>query len=76
MNVQTIGVVGAGTMGNGIAHVCAKAGFKVTLVEVEQRFLDRGLAAIVRNLARPRWCAGTHSGNAVARRSGRVSTCD
>jgi 3-hydroxybutyryl-CoA dehydrogenase len=52
MNVQTIGVVGAGTMGNGIAHVCAKAGFKVTLVEVEQRFLDRGLAAIVRNLAR------------------------
>ena len=52
MNVQTIGVVGAGTMGNGIAHVCAKAGFKVTLVEVEQRFLERGLAAIVRNLAR------------------------
>jgi len=52
MNIQTIGVVGAGTMGNGIAHVCAKAGFQVTLVEVEQRFLDRGLAAIGRNLAR------------------------
>jgi 3-hydroxybutyryl-CoA dehydrogenase len=52
MAIETIGVVGAGTMGNGIAHVCAKAGFSVILVEVEQRFLDRGLAAIAKNLAR------------------------
>ncbi len=52
MNIQTIGVVGAGTMGNGIAHVCAKAGFNVIVVEVEQRFLDRGLAAIAKNLSR------------------------
>src|SRR6266568_2734508 len=52
MTIQTIGIVGAGTMGNGIAHVCAKAGFNVILVEVEQRFLDRGLAAIQKNLAR------------------------
>jgi 3-hydroxybutyryl-CoA dehydrogenase len=52
MSIETIGVVGAGTMGNGIAHVCAKAGFSVVLVEVEQRFLDRGLAAITANLAR------------------------
>ena len=52
MSIETIGVVGAGTMGNGIAHVCAKAGFRVVLVEVEQRFLDRGLAAIAKNLAR------------------------
>jgi len=52
MTIETIGVVGAGTMGNGIAHVCAKAGFNVILVEVEQRFLDRGLAAIAKNLAR------------------------
>ena len=52
MSIETIGVVGAGTMGNGIAHVCAKAGFSVVLVEVEQRFLDRGLATITRNLAR------------------------
>ncbi len=52
MNLDTIGVIGAGTMGNGIAHVCAKSGYKVVLVEVEQRFLDRGLATITKNLAR------------------------
>jgi 3-hydroxybutyryl-CoA dehydrogenase len=52
MNIETIGVVGAGTMGNGIAHVCSKAGFNVILVEVEQSFLDRGLATITKNLAR------------------------
>jgi 3-hydroxybutyryl-CoA dehydrogenase len=52
LTIQTIGVVGAGTMGNGIAHVCAKAGFSVILLEVEQRFLDRGLAAIAKNLGR------------------------
>jgi 3-hydroxybutyryl-CoA dehydrogenase len=52
MSIQTIGVVGAGTMGNGIAHVCAKSGFNVIVVEVEQRFLDRGLATIAKNLAR------------------------
>ena len=39
-------------MGNGIAHVCARSGYNVVLVEVEQRFLDRGLAAITKNLAR------------------------
>jgi 3-hydroxybutyryl-CoA dehydrogenase len=52
MNIETIGVIGAGTMGNGIAHVCARSGYNVVLVEVEQRFLDRGLAAITKNLAR------------------------
>jgi len=52
MSIQSIGVVGAGTMGNGIAHVCAKAGYNVVLVEVEQRFLDRGMATITKNLAR------------------------
>jgi 3-hydroxybutyryl-CoA dehydrogenase len=52
MSIETIGVVGAGTMGNGIAHVCAKSGYNVILVEVEQRFLDRGVAAITKNLGR------------------------
>jgi 3-hydroxybutyryl-CoA dehydrogenase len=52
MSIETIGVIGAGTMGNGIAHVCAKSGFNVVLVEVEQRFLDRGLATITKNMAR------------------------
>jgi len=52
MNIQTVGVVGAGTMGNGIAHVFARNGYKVVLCEVEQRFLDRGLETIGKNLDR------------------------
>src|ERR1700733_13445267 len=47
-----IGVVGAGTMGNGIAHVFARSGFEVTLFEVAQDALDRGLATIRTNLDR------------------------
>ena len=47
-----LGVVGAGTMGNGIAHVFARAGFGVTLYEVSERALERGLAAIRTNLDR------------------------
>src|ERR1700677_4350329 len=50
--IEMVGVVGAGTMGNGIAHVFARNGFPVVLCEVEQRFLDRGLEAIRRNLER------------------------
>jgi 3-hydroxybutyryl-CoA dehydrogenase len=50
--IKVIGVVGAGTMGNGIAHVFARSGFQVVLCEVEQRFLDRGLETIRRNLER------------------------
>jgi 3-hydroxybutyryl-CoA dehydrogenase len=50
--IQRVGVVGAGTMGNGIAHVFARGGFEVMLCEVEKRFLDRGLAAIRKNLDR------------------------
>jgi 3-hydroxybutyryl-CoA dehydrogenase len=50
--IQVVGVVGAGTMGNGIAHVFAHSGFQVLLCEVEQRFLDRGLEAIRRNMER------------------------
>jgi 3-hydroxybutyryl-CoA dehydrogenase len=50
--IKVVGVVGAGTMGNGIAHVFARSGFEVLLCEVEQRFLDRGLEAIRKNLER------------------------
>src|SRR5271170_1851209 len=50
--IKVVGVVGAGTMGNGIAHVFARSGFQVVLCEVEQRFLDRGLETIRRNLER------------------------
>ncbi len=52
MSIQRVGVIGAGTMGNGIAHVFARCGFQVVLCEVEQRFLDRGLETIAKNLDR------------------------
>jgi len=52
MAVERVGVIGAGTMGNGIAHVFARCGFNVVLCDVEQRFLDRGLATIAKNLDR------------------------
>jgi 3-hydroxybutyryl-CoA dehydrogenase len=50
--IRTVGVIGAGTMGNGIAHVFARSGLRVLLCEVEQRFLDRGLETIRKNLGR------------------------
>jgi 3-hydroxybutyryl-CoA dehydrogenase len=52
MNIQRVGVVGAGTMGNGIAHVFARSGYSVVLCDVEQRFLDRGMETIGKNLER------------------------
>jgi 3-hydroxybutyryl-CoA dehydrogenase len=52
MQIKRVGVVGAGTMGNGIAHVFARAGYSVTLYDVEQRFLDRALEVIGKNLSR------------------------
>jgi len=51
-SIKTVAVLGAGTMGNGIAHVFARAGYSVILRDVEQRFLDRGLATIAKNLDR------------------------
>jgi len=50
--IETVGVVGAGTMGSGIAHVFARSGFNVVLCDVEQRFLDRALMQIRTNLGR------------------------
>jgi len=52
MNIQKVGIVGAGTMGNGIAHVFARARFDVILCDVEQRFLDGALGTIEKNLDR------------------------
>jgi 3-hydroxybutyryl-CoA dehydrogenase len=52
MDIQRVGVIGAGTMGNGIAHVFACSGYNVVLCDVEQRFLERGLATITKNLDR------------------------
>ena len=53
MNRDTvIGVVGAGTMGNGIAQVAARAGYNVIMHDVRDEFLDRGLSAIDKSLQR------------------------
>jgi 3-hydroxyacyl-CoA dehydrogenase len=50
--MKNVTVIGAGTMGNGIAHVFAQSGFKVNLVDVAQASLDKGLATIAGNLDR------------------------
>jgi len=49
---RRVGVVGAGTMGNGIAQVFAMAGYDVVLNDLEQRFIDKGLAMVKKSLAR------------------------
>jgi 3-hydroxybutyryl-CoA dehydrogenase len=52
VEIKKVGVIGAGTMGNGIAHVFARSGFSVVLCDVERQFLERGLATISKNLDR------------------------
>ncbi|MGE8154331.1 3-hydroxybutyryl-CoA dehydrogenase [Pseudomonas vancouverensis] len=52
MNLQNIGVIGAGTMGNGIAQVCALAGFSVTLIDISEGALHKALATVGKNLDR------------------------
>ena len=49
---MNIGVIGAGTMGNGIAHVCIQNGFQVSLVDIDQHFLDKGVSTIQKNMDR------------------------
>src|SRR5579863_1536220 len=52
MEINKVGVLGCGLMGSGIAQVCATAGFEVTVLEVEQKFLDKGFAGIEKSLAK------------------------
>jgi 3-hydroxybutyryl-CoA dehydrogenase len=52
MDIRKIGVLGCGLMGSGIAQVAATAGFDVTVLETEQRFLDKGFANIDKSLAK------------------------
>ncbi len=52
MPIRTIGIIGAGTMGSGIAHVSATAGFSVVLVDVSETAVDKGVATVARNLDR------------------------
>jgi len=52
MEIKNVCVLGAGLMGNGIAQVCAQAGFQVTMRDIEQRFIDNGMNTIRKNLSR------------------------
>ena len=52
MDLQNIGVIGAGTMGNGIAQVCAQAGFDVILLDISESALQKALATVGKNLDR------------------------
>jgi 3-hydroxybutyryl-CoA dehydrogenase len=51
-HIKTVAVLGAGTMGNGIAHVFARAGYHVILRDLEQRYLERGMETVAKNLDR------------------------
>lgn len=52
MNIQNISIIGSGTMGNGIAHVFALYGYKVTLIDIKEEFLERSIKTITGNLER------------------------
>src|ERR1700680_3910071 len=52
MQIKNITVIGAGTMGNGIAHVFAQGGYSVTIVDVNDQALSKGIETITNNLAR------------------------
>ena len=50
--IKCVGIIGAGQMGNGIAHVCALAGYDVVMTDISQESLDAAMALIGRNLDR------------------------
>src|ERR1051325_2591741 len=52
MEIEKVGVLGCGLMGSGIAQVSATAGFDVTVLEVEQKFLDKGFSGIEKSLSK------------------------
>ena len=52
MDIQKIGIVGAGQIGNGIAHVCALAGYDVILNDISQDSLDAAMTTVSKNLER------------------------
>ena len=71
--ISTIGIVGAGQMGNGIAHVCAASGHAVRMLDVNQEAIDRGLRTIGGNLDR-QVAKGTITAEQKAQTLARVST--
>ena len=73
MELRTLGVVGGGQMGSGIAHVAAAAGLTVTLVDVEERFLEKARAGIEKNLDRE-VAKGKRTADDKAAALGRIAT--
>jgi 3-hydroxybutyryl-CoA dehydrogenase len=51
-NIQTVGIVGAGTMGNGIAQACAVSGLHVVMVDISEAAVQKGLATVASSLDR------------------------
>ncbi|ODS93478.1 MAG: 3-hydroxybutyryl-CoA dehydrogenase [Comamonas sp. SCN 65-56] len=52
MNINTVGIIGAGTMGNGIAQACAVSGIQVVMIDIAQAAVDKGLATVAKSLDR------------------------
>ncbi|MBT9236033.1 3-hydroxybutyryl-CoA dehydrogenase [Pseudomonas sp. MG-2] len=73
MSIEQIAVIGAGTMGNGIAQVCAVAGYQVLLVDVSDAALERGVATLSKNLER-QVSKGTLDANKAAAAKTRIRT--
>ncbi|WP_336334748.1 3-hydroxybutyryl-CoA dehydrogenase [Pseudomonas putida] len=73
MSIEQIAVIGAGTMGNGIAQVCAVAGYQVLLVDVSDAALERGVATLSKNLER-QVSKGTLDADKAAAAKSRIRT--
>ena len=74
-SLKSIGVIGAGTMGNGIAHVAAQSGLAVTLCDLDRGILDRALSTISRNMERDIG-KGTRTASEVASDIARIRTAE
>ncbi len=74
MTIKRIGVIGAGLMGSGIAQVASQSGFEVHLMDVEERFIQKGIATIEKNLKRMVDKSVITSADAGDIR-GRITTC-
>src|SRR5215471_5676722 len=71
--VDIIGIAGAGTMGNGIAHVAARSGFRVILSDIDSKALERAIATVSKNMDREA-AKGKYSSAANAEAIARIST--
>src|ERR1700709_1446641 len=66
MAIRKVGVLGCGLMGSGIAQIAAQAGYETVVREVEQKFLDKGLAGIDKSLGKFVQTGYLHAGNQYA----------